>query len=268
MTWRETTDVEQYLAAAGDLLFGEPGLHTIELTVCENVRARGDGTRFAWWQRPGENVTGCVSLTPPYPLLLGVVPEESLPALADLWEVPGVNGPTAQAVQVAALVARSSGRTATLQHAERLFRLTELCLPVAPGGGRLADDHDLAFLVAALRAFADEAGVVVTDVDRVVRDRLGYGGFVMWEDPQPVAFAGVTRVAFGGGRVGPVWTLPECRGRGYGGAVTATASQLLLDRGAGEVVLFTDLTNPTSNALYPRLGYRPVTDRAVLLLSE
>jgi predicted GNAT family acetyltransferase len=30
------------------------------------------------------------------------------------------------------------------------------------------------------------------------------------------------------------------------------------------VVLFTDLANPTSNALYQRLGYRPVTDRALL----
>jgi predicted GNAT family acetyltransferase len=27
------------------------------------------------------------------------------------------------------------------------------------------------------------------------------------------------------------------------------------------VVLFTDLANPTSNALYQRLGYEPVSDR-------
>jgi predicted GNAT family acetyltransferase len=29
-------------------------------------------------------------------------------------------------------------------------------------------------------------------------------------------------------------------------------------------VLYTDLANPTSNALYERLGYRPVEDRVVL----
>jgi RimJ/RimL family protein N-acetyltransferase len=29
------------------------------------------------------------------------------------------------------------------------------------------------------------------------------------------------------------------------------------------VVLYTDLANPTSNALYQRLGYRPVEDRVV-----
>ena len=56
----------------------------------------------------------------------------------------------------------------------------------------------------------------------------------------------------------------ECRRQGYGGAVTAAASQAALDAGAGHVALFTDLANPTSNALYQRLGYQPVEDRVVL----
>jgi predicted GNAT family acetyltransferase len=65
-------------------------------------------------------------------------------------------------------------------------------------------------------------------------------------------------------RVGPVYTPPEHRGLGYAGAVTATVSRAALDAGACEVVLFTDLANPVSNALYRRIGYQPVSDRAVL----
>jgi predicted GNAT family acetyltransferase len=62
-------------------------------------------------------------------------------------------------------------------------------------------------------------------------------------------------------RVGTVYTPPDRRQRGYGGAVTAAVSQQALEAGAAEVVLYTDLANPTSNALYQRLGYRPIGDR-------
>ena len=65
-------------------------------------------------------------------------------------------------------------------------------------------------------------------------------------------------------RVSPVYTPPERRRQGFAGAVTAAVSQAALDAGAEHVVLFTDLANPTSNALYQRLGYRPVEDSVVL----
>lgn len=31
-----------------------------------------------------------------------------------------------------------------------------------------------------------------------------------------------------------------------------------------DVLLFTDIANPTSNGVYRRIGYRPVADRAVV----
>lgn len=61
-------------------------------------------------------------------------------------------------------------------------------------------------------------------------------------------------------RFGPVYTSKAQRGRGYGGAVTAALSQTALDAGARDVLLFTDLANSTSNALYRRLGYRAPGD--------
>ena len=91
-----------------------------------------------------------------------------------------------------------------------------------------------------------------------------YGGLTLWETAgEPVSMAGLTRPAAGQVRVGPVYTPPAHRGRGYGGAVTAAVSQAARDAGAAEVVLFTDLANPTSNALYQRLGYEAVSDRAI-----
>lgn len=53
---------------------------------------------------------------------------------------------------------------------------------------------------------------------------------------------------------------------GAGGAKAAAeaAGHAAQKAGAGEVVLFADLANPTSNSVYRRLGYRPVEDRTML----
>ncbi|SCF71970.1 FR47-like protein [Streptomyces sp. DconLS] len=95
--------------------------------------------------------------------------------------------------------------------------------------------------------------------------RLSYGGITLWEaaDGTPLAMAGATREIAGQVRVAPVYTPAALRGRGYAGAVTAEVSRAARAAGAAEILLFTDLANPTSNALYQRLGYREVADFAV-----
>jgi predicted GNAT family acetyltransferase len=80
-----------------------------------------------------------------------------------------------------------------------------------------------------------------------------------------VAQASAKPVLAGASRIGPVYTAPEHRRHGYAAAVTAAASRWALDQGAGRVLLFTDLADPTTNRLYPRIGYRPVHDAAELL---
>jgi predicted GNAT family acetyltransferase len=61
-------------------------------------------------------------------------------------------------------------------------------------------------------------------------------------------------------RIGPVYTPPDRRRRGYASALVAAASQAALDEGRRQVFLFTDLANPTSNHIYAAIGYEPVRD--------
>lgn len=61
-----------------------------------------------------------------------------------------------------------------------------------------------------------------------------------------------------------MYTPPEHRRRGYGAAITAVLTASALEAGATEVVLFTDLANPTSNGVYRRIGFRAVSERLVL----
>jgi predicted GNAT family acetyltransferase len=61
-------------------------------------------------------------------------------------------------------------------------------------------------------------------------------------------------------RVGPVYTPPHLRGRGYASACVAALSQELLDTGHKFCFLFTDLLNATSNHIYQVIGYQPIVD--------
>jgi len=105
-----------------------------------------------------------------------------------------------------------------------------------------------------------------TDVESYARASISDRRLLLWDDEAgaPVSLAGRTPPAASVSRLAPVYTPPESRRRGYGAAVTAACTRDALDRGAEHVVLFTDLANPTSNAIYQRIGYRPMSDRRVI----
>ena len=83
----------------------------------------------------------------------------------------------------------------------------------------------------------------------------------LWEDAgEVVAFAGVGGQTPRGIRIGPVYTPPDRRGRGYASNLVAAVTQLQLDSGRRFCFLFTNLANPTSNHIYQAIGYAPVVD--------
>ena len=99
--------------------------------------------------------------------------------------------------------------------------------------------------------------------------RLADGGFLIWEDEgEVVSIAGCGGPTPNGIRIGPVYTPPELRGRGYATALVAELSQRLLDSGRRFCFLFTDLANPTSNAIYERIGYVRIAESAMVALTE
>jgi RimJ/RimL family protein N-acetyltransferase len=160
-----------------------------------------------------------------------------------------------------------TGRTAALETAERIYRLSRV-IPARPttGSWRLGDARDRPLLIAWLHAFHEEAlapGSPMPDPDRYVdrlvgqQDRYAY----LWEaGGRPVSLAVASARTPNGRRIGPVYTPPADRGHGYASAVTAAASADQLARGMRFCFLFTDLANPVSNAIYQRIGYEPVSD--------
>jgi RimJ/RimL family protein N-acetyltransferase len=289
MSWFMTADTGRFLAVARDFLRVDPARNSVMLTVTENLRvnaaaqappdapgagAPGAGAPlFGWWQPSPAPVGAAFMHTPDFPVMLSHM---SGPAAAELARdlaaagrrVRGVNASQDVADAFAAGWRDRTGDAVAVHRRMRLFRLGEL-IPPAPGPEGIArpaagTDRDL--LAGWFDAFTREVGDPPRQDHRgAVDERLGYGGLTVWEaSGVPVSVAGRTRAVAGMVRVGPVYTPPELRGRGYAGAATAAVSQAALDAAVREVVLYTDLANPTSNALYQRLGYRPVEDRVVL----
>jgi hypothetical protein len=137
-----------------------------------------------------------------------------------------------------------------------------------PGRMRFAAKDDRELLVEWADAFAAEAlpeGAPRLDTEELVDRRLAGGGagMVLWEDAGwPVSLAGFGGMTPHGIRIGPVYTPPALRRRGYAGALVAHLSRHLLDGGRDFCFLYTDLANPTSNHVYVNVGYELVCESA------
>jgi GNAT superfamily N-acetyltransferase len=271
--------VAEYLTVAGDFLRARAAQNTVQLGATETIRVRGaaafgdNAPLFGWWAAPGGPVTAAFMHTPPFGLTLTPSPAAVAAELADVCAArgrfpAGVMADTATAPSFATAWEQRTGQPARIGRRSRLYRLGRLLPPdPAPAGrARVAAPADSGLLVAWLEAFDHEVDNQERPaVERTVADRLSYGGLTLWEaGDEPVSLAGMTRAVAGQVRLGPVYTPPGRRGRGFGGAATAAVSQAAKDAGAAEVLLYTDLANPTSNALYQRLGYQPVSDSVEL----
>lgn len=298
MAWTLTDDIASYRAAAGGLLSADPVRHTVPLSVLASLVTFGPGAfgpeppLFGWWspdepeapEEPagtgsagtgtagtGRAVTAAILMTPPHALLITALPGPSAVRLAGALAdrgvlLPGINGREQDAAALASAWRERTGQRSQVSQRQRLYKLGDLVGPdPAPdGAARVATAADAAIARAFYSAFAAEVGHGDTPA-HLIANRLSAGQLMMWEaGGETVSLAGTTGALEGVARIGPVYTPPPWRGRGYGGAVTVAIGELARQRGATSVVLFTDLANRASNSLYTRLGYRPVEDRVLM----
>ena len=153
-------------------------------------------------------------------------------------------------------------RAAVEVRSQRLFRLDTLVPPrPAEGSARLATALEIDLLVAWFDAFKREVRMpAFSDPRRSLETQVADGRTWVWVvGDQVVSYLSRSPVLMGHARIGPVYTPPEHRGAGFASNLVAEASVDLLQRGAAPT-LFTDLANPTSNAIYQAIGYTPVVD--------
>jgi hypothetical protein len=242
-------------------------LATVLLGVLDGAYA-GATPQFAYGEDPEGEVRLAALRTPPWPLLVSELGPALAPRLLERWvesdpDLSGVSGLRDTARAMASAWHRLTGGSTECRMRQALHKLVELRDPprAAAGRLRLALPEERSLLVSWNEAFEREAGMPVSGrSDERVDERLRQDGLLIWDDRGPVSMVGVNVPVAGWVRLGPVYTPPEHRRRGYAGTAVAATSRRSLERGARGCLLYTDLANPTSNKIYAEVGYRPVFD--------
>ncbi len=273
-------DAGWFLSEAGAQLMVDVARHQLILGIGETVRQQPDvyPEYHAWAVYSGGELMAAASCTPPHKYVLA--DSSSVEVLDDLVAVMADSGVTAPGVigntpTVTEFVTRWSGATgseARKEMGQGVFTLDSVeGLELSAGRIREADLEDREQLITWWQTFFDEVlpdePISRDDAAERVDQRLDPvrpQGVSLWEHAgRVVAMSAHSAPVANSVRIGPVYTPPEFRGRGYGTALVATQSKRFLDEGRDRCLLYTDLANPTSNAIYRRIGYRQVAESAV-----
>ncbi len=261
--------------AEADLLKNET-VNSLMLGVCFGLRKHPESIRAAPYLATVEDEQGLIcaaSMTPPHKLILYSHRSDHQAALRLLvenlrqqdWKVPGVLAPEREAHDFAQAWRGLTGQGYRIGRRERVFELTEVQPPVPVEGMlRVAVEDDLELIADWMKAFMEEAlsGDDPLDARKTAAMKIYNGDMYVWKlaDGRIVSMAAKTRPVIHVISIGPVYTPPEYRGKGYASNCVAALSQQLLDKGWQACSLFADLANPISNGIYQKMGYRPLTE--------
>ena len=224
--------------------------------------------------RHGGDVTAAAVRTPPFGVGLSLCSHlDSIDLLAEdvlrvFRSIPGVIGPLRPAERFVTKWESLTAQRRRVRANERIYRCGTVTRARSPRGEmRIFTEADRQAAVQWTKLFRAEAKLPGASSDAeanlMIDRRLGDpdGGMFFWEvDREVVSMAGAGGRTPNGVRIGPVYTPPAERGKGYGTALVADLTTMMLERGRQFCFLFTDLANPVSNSIYSRIGYVPVID--------
>jgi len=213
-------------------------------------------------------VQAAAMMTPPYNLVLTRAKRNALVEIADQMltkkiHLPGVNGPTETSQAFNELWTDKTGRPFRVHRSLRLYQLRKVIPPpTVKGRMRLALDSDVNPLRGWIHNFNTDIGESQTqeEASKTFQRLLADQRLYVWEDKDLCSMAAWGGPTTHGVRISLVYTPPELRQKGYATLCVAALSKAMLDSGKKFCCLFTDLSNPTSNRIYQRIGYEQVCD--------
>lgn len=178
--------------------------------------------------------------------------------------IPGVMGETATVQTFSSRWCSLSGQQSQQEAHLQIYALhTVQTKTLADGSCRPATITDLDMAVCWAEAFHRDCfgeRQIPEEQNRRIRELIEQGDLYLWVSSAPVSMAAFTRSTPNSRSISFVYTPDQFRNKGYASSLVSSISQIGLDRGNRFCTLFADLSNPTSNAIYQRIGYAPVAD--------
>lgn len=275
---RHSTDAGKYLHRVGGFLRQHPVEHSVLLSVSSAHvvssahlgETAGSASNLWLWVEDHGEVVATAQHTPPHGAYLSTGPAGAIKVLArTLWLMrPGMKGVAGLGTapsEFAAEWSRLGGPVSTPRMEMGVYAAGDVILPIGIAGRLRAATHDDGALLRRwVGEFVAEAGLAPSAQDPV-EPRIDAGLLFVWEvNGAAVSMAAVTVAEGGVSRVQYVYTPAEIRNHGYASACVAALTDRELAHPGRSCMLFTDLTNPTSNRIYEAVGYRRLGDAVEL----
>jgi ribosomal protein S18 acetylase RimI-like enzyme len=253
-------------AATHAFLAAEPARNNVILTLLDERTRHPEPGRY-WWITEGTAVRGLAMQSPvTFLSIMTALPVDAVAPLVatiadDAPELPGIVGDAATAATFAGCWTEQLGIGARPVEGQRVYRLGTLRPPDGvPGELRGATGDDLELVQSWFRGFEQDTGMPSPDpLGLAVPRRIADGEIWLWcHDELAVSMTRISGEVAGTVRVGYVYTPPEHRRRGYAAAAVGAASARAQRDGAEGCVLYTQLSNPTSNGVYRRIGFEAI----------
>ena len=251
---------------AGDYLASDPVEHNVIWSILSQRAESGAAGRY-WLGELEGRTAGIVLESPPgHPAAISRMRAEYAAAMAEaIWEeghrLTGVAGEAGTTAAFGGRWTECAGTAGTVEDAQRLYVLGQLAQPRgALGKLRRAEPFERGLIIEWWTAFQIETGSPRFDVSGAVDAGLSAKRLFIWEDEGARCVARATEPLGGVSRIGAVFTPPKWRCLGYASACVAALCELLRSEEGANSVLYAQLGNPGSNAIYRRLGFAAVSE--------
>ncbi len=183
--------------------------------------------------------------------------------------LPGVLSFKEAADKFSKLWCKKNSLESQLLRRERLYKLAEVSEETL--GDKLfsvATKSNQSIVLQWAREMATEALAEITE-EELMRNIKNFKFefeqdasqiYLLFDDQEPVSMARKAGKSPHGNAINLVYTPPLLRRKGYATECVAKLSKFLLEEGNEYCFLFTDLSNPTSNSIYQKIGYRSIID--------